>query len=99
MMLEDDELALYEGGQFELKEGGEVVEGLVLKVGPGASVSGRVYDAVTREGIPDVKIITYGGRRSVETDEEGRYRLVGIDAGPRRLNLANTGFSSSTQIL
>lgn len=97
LILEHDSLALYEsytGSLITLKKPGQVINEVVLKVGPGASISGRVYDMATGQGIKGVEVITYGGRRSVETDENGRYRLAGLQqvmGAYNDITLANTG--------
>ncbi|MBX7100621.1 MAG: PDZ domain-containing protein, partial [Myxococcaceae bacterium] len=52
------------------------VEGVVLELVPGAAVSGRVVDAVSREGLPGAVLATSSG--ATAADREGRFSLQGL---------------------
>ena len=65
----------------------ETVSGIVMEVGLGAVIEGRVSDAGTHEGVADVAILAATDRESPEarTDSDGAYRLEGVPAGECRV--------------
>ena len=91
LRLEHESLALYNMGIIQIKKPDQVVDDLVLKVGPGASISGRVYDVVTGQGLQGVKLLANGGPRSVETNKEGEYQLAALSGDRAGLSLSSTG--------
>ena len=74
---------------------GEEVSGLRFALTDGGSVSGRIYDEQTGEGITGVlvraepqSVADWGttGRMSLPTDASGRYRIAGLEADSYRIN-------------
>jgi len=70
---------------------------LELALEPGATVEGRVVDALTRAPVPGAAaaVLTEGGappRPEATSGAAGRFRLSGLPAGVRRLRLTAPGY-------
>ncbi|MCL4217169.1 MAG: carboxypeptidase regulatory-like domain-containing protein, partial [Candidatus Hydrogenedentes bacterium] len=88
--LDDPVLALEGGPQFvDIPRNTAAL--LELKAGRGGEIHGRLFDAATGEGIPDVSLyampVDHEGERrtSSATDSEGRFVIVGLSPGTYRL--------------
>jgi len=57
------------------------------------TISGRVLEAATSSTLPDVVVSIEGTDLAVLTDDLGRYRLVGVPAGPQVLRAQRIGFA------
>jgi len=73
--------------EFELASG-ETIEDLVLTLGPGARLEGRVLDAA---GGPAWGIPVYAGRADTTTDSDGAFVLEGLAPGTIRVSAHSEG--------
>ena len=62
---------------------------LLLKVGLGASISGRVYDKETGKGLPDVRVGARGAH--ADTDDDGRYTIRAAPTGEHSVTVWEAG--------
>lgn len=93
--VEHHEWRLSDGPEKLVVLGGEKISGLRFVLTEGGSVSGRIYDEQTNEGIAGVlvraepqSVASWGtaGRMSVPTDTSGHYRIAGLEADTYRVS-------------
>jgi hypothetical protein len=58
-----------------------------------AVLSGRVSDALTRSPLPGAVVSLEGTSLLTTTDQEGRYRIRGVPAGPQVVRVASIGYA------
>lgn len=101
--IDDPDRVIVDGQtQIEVEEGQSTPE-LILKVGSGGEVRGRVYDSTTGEGIVGAELSGWPktgfptSRKAPETDESGEYELTGLTPGETfiRINLP-AGYPQNT---
>ena len=99
----DDKLAWEDAARFSVT-GTEVVEGIDFGLKRGATISGRVIDAVT--GLPIAKMAVRAapvdGGADIswdETDIDGRYTLKGIPDGPVEVFVVGQGYIRMSKTL
>ena len=63
------------------------------QTGSTGAVVGRVTDAATRQGVPNVVMAIDGTRLGANTDQDGRYRIANVPAGPHTLSVRRIGYS------
>jgi TonB-linked SusC/RagA family outer membrane protein len=63
------------------------------QTGSTGAVVGRVTDAATRQGVPNVIMTIDGTRLGANTDQDGRYRIVNVPAGPHTLSVRRIGYA------
>jgi RNA polymerase sigma-70 factor (ECF subfamily) len=88
------EWRLSEGPDKLVVSEGEEISGLRFALTEGGSVSGRIYDEQTGEGIAGVLVraeprsVAWGtaGRMSLPTDASGHYRIAGLEADSYRIS-------------
>jgi hypothetical protein len=61
------------------------------------SIVGKVTDAVTKEVIPGVNIIVLGTDIGAATDEEGNFKISGIQVGTYQVRASSVGFIPITK--
>jgi hypothetical protein len=70
-----------------------------LPVDSTATVRGRVTDAATGAPVADAILAVQDTRLGTRTDEDGRYRLVGVPVGTRTVVVSRLGYATSTREL
>lgn len=63
----------------------------------GSGVRGRVLDAATRQPLSGVSVFLAGSSRSVMTDANGAYAIVGAPAGTVRVRASMLGYTTQEQ--
>ena len=63
------------------------------QAGSTGAVVGRVTDATTRQGVPNVIMAIDGTRLGANTDQDGRYRIANVPAGTHTLSVRRIGYS------
>lgn len=58
---------------------------------------GQVTDSATGAPLSGAQIVVVGTTRSTTTDDQGRYRLPGLPAGPTELRALRIGFAASSR--
>lgn len=61
------------------------------------TVTGRVTDAKSEEGVPGVEVYLEGTRWRTTTGEDGRYRLAEVEVGDYRLTVRRIGYAKQSQ--
>ncbi|MGQ0816258.1 MAG: SusC/RagA family TonB-linked outer membrane protein [Gemmatimonadota bacterium] len=62
-----------------------------------ASVTGRVTDANNQQAIAGAQVFVVGTTRGTLTDQEGRYRISDLPAGPTSVRVVIIGYESPTR--
>jgi TonB-linked SusC/RagA family outer membrane protein len=65
----------------------------------GGTLTGRVTDARTTQGVPSATIEIDGTRLGAITDEDGRYRIANVPAGSRTVVARRLGFAAMRRTL
>ena len=90
-------------------EAGQQVEGLVITLSPGAAVAGRVVDergvgvagmkvaSRRKEQIGELELVRFSDREAATTDEQGRFRLAGLEGGRATIKAHGEGHTSATR--
>lgn len=90
-------------------EAGQQVEGLVITLSPGAAVAGRVVDergvgvakmkvaSRRKEQIGELELVRFSDREAATTDEQGRFRLAGLEGERATIKAHGEGHTSVTQ--
>jgi outer membrane receptor protein involved in Fe transport len=63
----------------------------------GGTLSGRVTDAKTGKGIPNVSVYLEGTRWRTNTGEDGAYRLLDVTAGTYTVTASRIGYAKRSQ--
>jgi len=61
-----------------------------------AVVSGKIIDARTRTALPFVNVLLEGTQQGATTNEEGEFRIAGIQPGLYNLQVSSLGYESQT---
>lgn len=61
------------------------------------TITGRVTDAATGQGLSGVSIVVEGAKLGVVSDASGRFRLTNVPAGRQRITAISLGYSRLTQ--
>ena len=61
------------------------------------TISGRVVDSVSQQGIPSVNVIVVGTTLGTETRPDGSFTLSRVPAGARAVRVARIGFAAQTR--
>jgi TonB-dependent starch-binding outer membrane protein SusC len=61
------------------------------------SVTGQVTDQTTQRPVQAVQILVTGMQRGAQTDENGRYTIVGVPAGTHTIQARRVGYSPRSQ--
>ena len=62
-----------------------------------ATIIGTVTDAATHQPVGSVQVTVVGTTIGTVTDAQGRYRLIGVPAGPVRIRARRIGYNSVDQ--
>src|SRR5918996_5373949 len=62
-----------------------------------SAVAGRVVDQATQQPVPGALVLLVGTNRSVQTAQDGRYRLEGVPPGRATIQVRAIGFASASQ--
>lgn len=73
---------------------GLLIFGQTLKAQNRCVVKGRVFDAVSQEGIPFANVLLYGTTIGVAADENGQFRLENVTPGFVRLEVSSIGYKT-----
>lgn len=76
---------------------GQEVGGVTLELVQGATLTGTVYDALTRESIASARVASSSGK--TVTDRAGRFRLEGLPAGQTWVETSAPGHVARTEWL
>lgn len=83
---------------------GFVIAAAILVVDVGAAsaqatgvVRGRVVEAQTQRPLPGAQVSLVGTQRSMQTNEQGEYMLVGVPAGERVIAVQVIGYAAAEQ--
>ncbi len=60
------------------------------------TITGTVIDRASQRPIADVQVSVVGTQRGAITDQNGRYRIVGVPAGTQQLRVRRVGYASTT---
>jgi hypothetical protein len=61
------------------------------------TVRGKITDAASGRGLPDVQVLVTGTRIGAATNENGEFTLAGVPTGPRTLTIRRLGYQPVTQ--
>jgi TonB-linked SusC/RagA family outer membrane protein len=64
-----------------------------------ATITGRVIDRVTQQGIPSAQILIVGTQRGAVTGDEGQYQIRGVAAGQVTLRAVRIGYVAETRTI
>jgi TonB-dependent starch-binding outer membrane protein SusC len=62
-----------------------------------ASVTGRVTDQASTQPLAGVRVSVVGTNRAAFTNQDGRYTINSVPAGPQRMQAAIIGYAAGTQ--
>ncbi|MGH7718149.1 MAG: carboxypeptidase-like regulatory domain-containing protein, partial [Gemmatimonadaceae bacterium] len=60
-------------------------------------LTGQVTDAETNQPVRSAQVLVVGTPRGALTDDEGRYTVAGVPAGPHEVRVLRVGYASATQ--
>jgi TonB-linked SusC/RagA family outer membrane protein len=83
-------LALVVGLLWSVKLGAQV---------PSGTITGRVVDATSQQGIADVSVFVEGTRRGATTGADGSFTIGGVPAGAQTVRARRIGFSAPSQVV
>src|SRR2546429_5178199 len=63
----------------------------------GGTVTGRVTEAKSGKGVPNVSVVLAGTRWRASTGEDGAYRLLDVTAGTYTLTASRIGYTKQSQ--
>jgi iron complex outermembrane receptor protein len=66
-------------------------------VPPSGTITGRVVDADTQAGVPDVSVIVEGTRRGAVTGADGTFTIGGVPAGAQTVRARRIGYGAPVQ--
>ena len=66
-------------------------------VPPSGTITGRVVDADTQQGVPDVSVIVEGTRRGAVTGADGTFTIGGVPAGAQTVRARRIGYGAPVQ--
>jgi TonB-linked SusC/RagA family outer membrane protein len=73
-----------------------VVPGVLTAQGSG-TVTGRVVDRASQSPVQGAQVVVVGTTRGTQTDQNGRYTINGVPAGPRDISVRRVGYGQTTQ--
>jgi TonB-linked SusC/RagA family outer membrane protein len=66
-------------------------------VPPSGTITGRVVDADTQQGVPDVSVIVEGTRRGAVTGADGTFTIGGVPSGAQTIRARRIGYGAPVQ--
>ena len=66
-------------------------------VPPSGTITGRVVDADTQAGVPDVSVVVEGTRRGAVTGADGTFTIGGVPAGAQTVRARRIGYGAPVQ--
>ena len=66
-------------------------------VPPSGTITGRVVDADTQQGVPDVSVFVEGTRRGAVTGADGSFTIGGVPAGSQTVRARRIGYGAPVQ--
>ena len=66
-------------------------------VPPSGTITGRVVDADTQQGVPDVSVFVEGTRRGAVTGADGTFTIGGVPAGAQTVRARRIGYGAPVQ--
>ena len=66
-------------------------------VPPSGTITGRVVDADTQQGIPDVSVFVEGTRRGAVTGADGTFTIGGVPSGAQTVRARRIGYGAPVQ--
>jgi len=66
-------------------------------VPPSGTITGRVVDADTQQGVPDVSVFVEGTRRGAVTGADGSFTIGGVPAGAQTVRARRIGYGAPVQ--
>src|SRR5690349_8682665 len=64
---------------------------------PTGTITGRVVDAATQQGVADVSVFVEGTRRGAVSGADGSFTIGGVPAGTQTVRARRIGFSAPVQ--
>ena len=61
------------------------------------AIVGRVTDRASGNPVPDANVLIVGSTRGARTNDQGRYRIVGVPAGTYTVRVVRLGYVAATQ--
>jgi len=61
------------------------------------AIVGRVTDRASGNPVPDANVLIVGSTRGARTNDQGRYRIVGVPAGTYAVRVVRLGYVAATQ--
>ncbi len=61
------------------------------------SITGRVVDETTQEPLPQANVIIFETKKGAATDEEGYFRIEGLDPGVYNVQFRMMGYKPSSR--
>lgn len=78
--------------------GGLLLVGSQLRAqGTTGTISGRVVDSASQQGIANVNVVIMGGQRGTLSREDGGFTLTGVPAGTYTVRASRIGYRPQTQ--
>src|SRR5689334_22415208 len=66
---------------------------------PTGTITGRVVDATSQQGVADVSVFVEGTRRGAVTAADGSFTIGGVPAGAQTVRARRIGFNSPAQVV
>lgn len=64
-----------------------------------ATITGRVIDRVTQQGIPSAQVLLVGTQRGAVTGDQGQYQIRGVPAGQHQLRAVRIGYVAEARVV
>ena len=68
-------------------------------VPPTGTITGRVLDADTQQGVPDVSVFVEGTRRGAVSGADGSFTIGGVPSGSQTVRARRIGFGAPVQVV
>ena len=62
-----------------------------------ATITGRVIDRATQQGIPSAQVLIVGTQRGAVTGDQGQFQIRGVPAGQHQLRAVRIGYVADTR--
>ena len=76
-----------------------MMSGAQNPVPPTGTITGRVVDAGTQQGLPDVSVFVEGTRRGAVTGPDGTFTIGGVPSGSQTVRARHIGYGAPVQIV
>ncbi len=61
------------------------------------TITGKVTDRSTQQPVPNAQVLIVGTTRGIQTDDQGQFRLAGVDAGTVQLRALRVGYAAASK--